>query len=304
MRRRIVTVSLPAPLAEPAYPEYKEVRAEAERRSRGPIDPSEIQRVEDLVHRRGRDWCTAVLGHPYAGIRSTSHTDSCTLLVADERGLEPPLPPRIVEERKAREAAEAEREEQARERRAQEQRRWDLVVAAAPVELTVRENTRHTGVGGSLRHAVPEVELRSGRSRRHLPGRALCETPGRANPLLLGEPVSAPANCVRCLEYAAQVRTLDAPAPPTAAEQALMKLIAEGSVFTLRPGRGQPTIRVTTERSHGVAWGHLGRKVDAAVKKLEKKGWAAADTEHSATQTGHYGQRWRLTKSGTATLEG
>lgn len=63
-----------------------------------------------------------------------------------------------------------------------------------------------------------------------------------------------------------------------------------------------PAVRVATERSGGPDGG-MGRSVDAAAKKLEAKGWARPDAEHSATQRGHRGHCWRLTESGTAALE-
>jgi hypothetical protein len=92
------------------------------------------------------------------------------------------------------------------------------------------------------------------------------------------------------------------PGPP--GEVATLRLIQSGAVFTVRPGRGQPSIRNTSERSHGTAWGQLGRKADAAVKRVEKKGWATVETEYSTTLLGGSGQRWRLTEAGTAALEG
>lgn len=93
------------------------------------------------------------------------------------------------------------------------------------------------------------------------------------------------------------------PAPATAAERRLLELVKKGVVFTFRPARGGPTIRDTSTRSNA-AWGALGRKVDAAVKKLEAKGWVRKDDELTRTEAGHYGDRWRLTDAGTAALEG
>ncbi|MFF8696217.1 hypothetical protein ACF08W_28800 [Streptomyces sp. NPDC015144] len=261
--------------------------------------------MEDVIQRRGVDWCTAVLGRHFPGLRHTPSVDGFTLLVADERGLAPELPESIVRERAAEEARRQEREAQAAAKLAAEKRRWDLVTASTPVSFSVRENTRHTGVGGALRHVTAAVDLVSGRARRHTAGRALCETPGRTNPLYLGGPLEdLPPTCRRCIEYAGLVRTLDAPAPPTPGEAATLRLIQAGAVFTVRPGRGQPTIRDTSERSHGTAWGQFGRKADAAVKRVEKKGWVAVETEHGRTLLGHLGNRWRLTEAGTAALEG
>ncbi|MFB8120535.1 hypothetical protein ACFQ6U_13850 [Streptomyces sp. NPDC056465] len=304
MRSRVVTIMLPPEPAEAEYPEYEDVRREARGRDAGPIGGRSIARMEDVIQRRGGDWCTAVLGRHFPGLRHTPSVDGFTLLVADERGLEPELPKSIVQARAAEKARREEREAQAATKLEAEKQRWDLVTASAPVTFSVRENTRHTGIGKSLRHVTAAVDLVSGRARRHSAGRALCETPGRTNPLHLSDALEdLPPACRRCIEYAALVRTLDAPAPPTPGEAATLRLIQSGAVFTMRPGRGQPTIRDTSERSHGTAWGQLGRKADAAVKRVKKKGWVRVETEHSRTLLGHLGNRWRLTDAGTAALE-
>ncbi|GAA2439578.1 hypothetical protein [Streptomyces glaucus] len=301
-RRIVVTALLPEPDPEPTYPEYEEIQAEARRKSHGPISQQAIQNMQEVVQRRGGDWCTAVLGRPFRGLRSTGTREGWMLILADERGLTPELPARVLEDRKRARDAQELREKRTRERFEREMRRWEAALAAAGVEMTVRENTRHAGVGGSLRHAVPKEDLVSGRSRKHLADRGLCETPGRTNPLHLSEPVNAPANCRRCLAYMEKVRTLNAPAPPTAAERKLLGLVNSGAVVTFHVRRCV-TIRDTSQRSNA-AWGHLGRKVDVAVRKLEKKGWVVQDQEHSATQTAGSGHRWRLTEAGIAALEG
>jgi hypothetical protein len=300
----VVTALLPQPDPEPAYPEYEELRQEARRRDRGPIGDHNIARMQDVIQRRGGDWCTAVLGRPFPGLRHAPSGDGFMLIVADERGLEPKLPESIVKARAVAEARRKEREAQATAKLDAEKRRWALVTGSAPVPFTVRANTRHTGPRGSLQHVTAAVDLLSGRSRLHKAGMGLCETAGRSNPLHLGEALKdLPPTCRRCIEYAGQVRTLDAPAPPTPAELTTLRLVQSGVVFTFRPARGGPTIRDTSQRSKG-AWGHFGRKADAAVKKLEGKGWVKKDTEHSRTEGGHLGDCWRLTDAGTAALEG
>jgi hypothetical protein len=304
MRRHVVTVLLPRPVADPAYDTYEMVRTDAERKSRGPLGPEDLKSMYEVADRRGNDWCTAVLGHSFPGIDRSSSVDGWMLVLADAMELDPPLPPSVVEARKRRQEHEDLLAQKAKERREREKRRWDAAVAAAGVEMTVRENTRHSGVGRSLRHAAPKDDLVSGRSRKHPADRGLCETPGRSNPLHLSEPVDAPANCHRCLDYMEKVRPADAPAPPTAAEKRLLELIKSGVVFTLRPGRtNQPIVFDTSQRSTA-AWGHLGRKVSAAVKKLEAKGWVVVDEQFSRTQADGMGWRWRLTDAGTAALEG
>ncbi|MFJ4880170.1 hypothetical protein ACIP93_33850 [Streptomyces sp. NPDC088745] len=303
-RRLVVTALLPQPEPQPTYPEYEDVRREARGRNAGPIGGRNLDRMEDVIQRRGGDWCTAVLGRHFPGLRHTPSVDGFTLLVADERGLEPELPESIVQARAAEKARRKEREAQAAAKLEAEKRRWDLVTASAPVSFSVRENTRHTGVGGSLRHVTAAVNLVSGRSRRHTAGRALCETPDRTNPLHLGGPLDdLPPTCRRCIKYAGLVRTLDTPAPPTPAEVATLRLVQSGVVFTFRPARGGPAARDTSQRSKGAS-GHLGRKVDAAVQKAEGRGWVEKDQQHSRTEGGHLGHRWRLTEAGTAALKG
>jgi hypothetical protein len=305
-RRVYIPGLLPQPDPEPTYPEYEELRQEARRKDGGPIGGQTIACMEDVVNRRGGDWCTAVLGRPFPGIRHVPSADGWMLILADERGIEPELPARIVEVRRVEEARRKERGAQAAAKLEAEMRRWDLITASAPVTFSVQENTRHTGVRGPLKHITAPVYLRSGRSRLHSPGRALCETPDRTNRLVLGGPlVDLPPTCTRCIEYAGLVRTLEAPAPPTRTEFVTLQLIRSGTVFTMRPGRGRLTVRDTSERSDSAAWGQLGRKVDAAVRRVERKGWAlAVEDELSRTLLGHLGHRWRLTEAGTAALEG
>lgn len=301
-RRQVITVLLPPPEPEPEYALYEELRREAELRSRPPLGPDDLQRMYEVAARRGYDWCTAVLGRGFPGIDRVSSVDGWMLVSADELNIDPPLPRRIVEEREAAEQRRKAQELARQEKLETEKRRWNLVAGAAPVTLTVHENTRHTGPHGATRHAVPSVEVISGKARKHPADRALCETPGRANPLHLGDAVDDPPNCARCLHYAATIRATNAPVPPTDAEADLLRLIASGAVFTFSV-RGGVTIRDTSQRSRA-AWGHLGRKVDVAVRKLEKKGWVGQDQERSATQRAGLGHRWRLTEAGTAALEG
>ncbi|MFF0698351.1 hypothetical protein ACFYU4_37675 [Streptomyces tendae] len=300
--RQMITVVLPPDEPEPEYELYQELRRDAENRARGFLGPDDLARMTEVAARRGGAWCTAVLGRGFPGVQRISSVDGWTLVAADELNIDPPLPHRIVEEREADEQRRQARATLAAMKLETAKRQWNLLVGAAPVTLTVHENTRHTGPNGSTLHAVPAVDVVSGKARRHKAGAGLCEIVGRANPLRLGDAVDRPANCVRCLEYAAKIRKVDAPAPPTDAEVALLRLIASGVVFTFHVHRAV-TIRDTSQRSRA-AWGHLGRKVDVRVKALAKKGWVHEDQERSATQRAGSGHLWRLTEAGTAALEG
>lgn len=91
-----------------AYDGYGELREAARRRSGGLAGPREIPALEALMRRRGQDWCSSVLGYPVTGgLRSISSLDADMLMVADGRGLDPPLPPWLVQWRA--ESAETQR---------------------------------------------------------------------------------------------------------------------------------------------------------------------------------------------------
>lgn len=202
----------------PTYPEYPQLWEQARRAAHGFVDPTHIRRLEEITHRRGADWCTAVLGRPFVGLRRVSVAEAELLRLAHERGLDPPLPDEIVAARQAAADHRAMIAQQRRQRAEQDRREWTeaLGQAAVPAEvLPVRANVRgegrssHRG-GGPLHHVVPTVDLWSGpetRRRRHPAGRALCETEHRAKPLQLGEPTGEPATCVRCLAWTTRVRT-------------------------------------------------------------------------------------------------
>lgn len=203
-----------------AYDGYGELREAARRRNGGLADPREIPALERLMRERGRDWCSSVLGYPVeGGLRSISSLDADMLAVARERGLDPPLPGWLAQWKA--ESAETQRlRDQARDQAQQRDRdRWAAAVAACKVSVEVRPNVhgrRYRSVlGGTLRHVVPLADAISGRSRSHQAGRALCETPTRAKPLVLGEPTDEPATCVSCIAYAAKIRPGETNDPPS-----------------------------------------------------------------------------------------
>lgn len=191
-----------------AYDGYDELRSVARARNGGLTDPQDIPRMQEIIRRRGGDWCQSVIGTPMmGGLRSISATDADMLLVADERGLTPPMPAWLrqwtdesAETRRRRDEGQAAALERDR-------RRWDDASATCAVQVEVRENMNHgrrygSLLSGPLRHAVPVVDARSSR-RRHQAGRALCETPRRSKPLQLGEPTGDPATCKSCITYTA-----------------------------------------------------------------------------------------------------
>lgn len=298
MARHRIPVLLTTPDPEPAYAEFEDVRAEASRRNTSFVSTREIERMEEVAGRRGYDWCSAVLGRGFPGVARVPGTEAWMLIVADERGLEPPLPQRIVDSR--REFDERRDDDRRRREEATEQarRQWDLAVASCPVQVTVHSNLKRVG-RRELLHAVPGEPVRSKRGV-HPAGRALCEH--RRNPRTLGESIDdGTATCQSCVRYVAEIRSMDSPAPPTKSERALLQLVAGGKVATIRHLVGGTDVRVPSEPSNSRC-GHMGRKVTALADRLQSKGWAEPVVGESVVD-GRYGLRWQLTDAGTAALE-
>lgn len=220
--RRVVNL-LPAEQPAPAYPEYDQVRAEARRTEPRFIGREDLDRFERVAAARGRDWCTAVLGTSFGGIRHVGTTDAQMLVVADGMGLDPPLPPHVLEGRRAHQERQEELERARRQLAERDTARWDTARAACQVPVTVRPNTRgrrtNTGMAaGPLRHVTPDVDAMSGRSRLHRAGRALCETAARRKPLELGDPTDDPATCKGCLASTPRIRRADPVETPPVAD--------------------------------------------------------------------------------------
>jgi hypothetical protein len=195
----------------PTYPEYAALAEAARRTVPRFVDPAQPYVSAAAVGRRGDDWCTAVLGFPFDGLRRLNAVQDQLLKLADEAGIDPPLPGWIVE---ARAEAAQRRTELLERRRAAAQAdadTWSAALAQSAVDLEVREGSRPRVRGGTseyLRHAVPVRDVYSGvrTTRTHPAGRALCESEHRARPLALGATTDLPATCARCLQWTPQVR--------------------------------------------------------------------------------------------------
>lgn len=205
---------------EPTYPEYADLRADADRLTGRFVDPFDVHsRIPNLVGRRGHEWALAVLGRQYFGVGSLYGSDMKLLQLADERDLTPPLPDWVVEER--RRAVEREEEKATRRREALQRDvdAWNAVAAAVTVDLVVYTNTTarvRRGRSEHLAHAVPTVDVYSGTRtvRTHRAGRALCETETRSKSLALShraEPAGTPVTCERCKVWAPKVRPTPEP---------------------------------------------------------------------------------------------
>lgn len=213
---------------QPAYDQYAAVLAAARAQGRF-ADPAELPVINAIIARRGRDWCTAVLGFwmPPAGLGAISLTEARMLRAADELGLTPPLPAPVLAARAREEVQDQDRARRRQAERDDRQRRWSQALASCPVKVTVRLNRRRSPrPGPALAHVVPDADAVSWpraktpgsrpRRRDHPAGRALCERPDRARPLLLGEPVEIPATCHRCLAYTPLLHPPTTPHPQRA----------------------------------------------------------------------------------------
>jgi hypothetical protein len=195
----------------PDYPEYERLVSAARSAAAFPVDPAEPIVSAEAVWRRGEDWCTAVLGQPYPGPRHLTVVQDHLLRLADAAGVDPPLPDWIAAAREAATKLRASHTDKRAALAARQAEAWNSVLEMATVRLEIREGSRaraRIGVSEYLRHAVPTTDVYSGTGpvRTHKAGRPLCEAPRRSKPLTLGGPSDAPATCVRCLQWAPQVR--------------------------------------------------------------------------------------------------
>ncbi|MFJ1757372.1 hypothetical protein [Kitasatospora sp. NPDC088134] len=193
--------------------EISALRDRARREAGTFVDPKVVHAPR---HFHNRDWAAAVVGRPDFDVYG--HWPTMYLLyIAMQAEPEPPVTRAQLAERAEAEARVRSAEEmrvlnqqRAAGRRRAEVQAWADAVRGCLVKVVVRENRYGRVRGGArerLRHAVPVSEAVSGRRRRHLAGRTLCETPGRAKPLRLANGLAdGPVTCQRCLAYAAQIR--------------------------------------------------------------------------------------------------
>lgn len=197
----------------PTYERYQELVDAARLASPPFVDPANLYVSAKAVARRGDDWVTAILGFPFDGYRRVTVTQDWMLKLADEWDLTPPLPEWIVEGRAEGARRRAEQDQRRQEQRNREQQRWAEAAAKTDVKFEVYVGSRARARGSSyeaLCHAMPTADAYSGKRsiRVHPAGRAVCESPTRANPLDLAGRAAAdePATCVRCLAWVVKVR--------------------------------------------------------------------------------------------------
>lgn len=193
-----------------AYDGYDDLRAAARARNGGLADPREIPLMQEVVRRRGADWCMSVIGKPFAGdLRTIPGLDAAMLLEADQRDLEPPAPAWLVQWTAESADVQRRRAEAFAAAGQKDRDRWAAALAASGVsagQIEVRPNTRSAGQvrGGrrqALLHVVPLIAVRSPR-RRHPAGRELCAV---SHVRELGAPSDGPATCVSCVAYTAVI---------------------------------------------------------------------------------------------------
>jgi hypothetical protein len=197
-----------------AYDGYDDLRAEAQRRTRGPINPADLDVYAAVFRARTLDWCRSVLGHDvvptWAGRGGIPWLEAEMLRVAHERGLDPPEPPWLIQWKAESAATQRLQDEALAAGLHQDRQRWAAALAASGVpadQLEVRANTRSSsqvrhGRRQALLHVVPLVNVRSAR-RRHPAGRELCAV---SHARQLSDPVDGPATCVSCIRYTAEIR--------------------------------------------------------------------------------------------------
>lgn len=190
----------------PSYPEYaglRELAQESVRRDGGFVDPVKARMRENIG--RGPDWRIAVLGHD----RRCTVLEMHMLLLAHGQDITPPAPQWLLDARAEAAQRQAERDAARGKAAAADWAAWNAAREGCPVELEVRRTSHmrpHRGFAHQLGHAIPKVDARSGRTRRHRAGRALCETESRSRPLVLNGGEGGPATCKSCLDYTPKIR--------------------------------------------------------------------------------------------------
>lgn len=211
-------MNLGRPAPPPTYPEWPDLLDEASARARRPVDPAGIYKLEETIDRRGNDWCTAVLGYAYPGLRYISHTHAEVLRVADERGIEPPLPRYITEGRERERLRREAVAKMAADRQNARNAEWTALAGALPVPAVVLHNyeshRHYDGYVQGVDHIVLLEDLRVGRLARAR-GEALCETPSNAKNLDFPEfptpDQDRRPSCKTCIRTACRVTGREAP---------------------------------------------------------------------------------------------
>jgi hypothetical protein len=276
----VVAVSYPIRILTnppaPTYPEYAELAEAARRGAPRFVDPANLYPCAAAAARRGADWCTAVLGFPFPGVRRLTVVQDRLLVLADAADIDPPLPDWIVEARAEGARRQAALQEGRRARARADDAAWHAALARSSVELQVREGSRPRTRGGTSeypRHAVPVRDVYSGTRavRTHHAGRALCESERRARP----RRGHRPARHLRALPALGAA----GPGHPRPPGRRLRR--------SARPGRTGPgAMTVDRAAKARTAWGQLNERQQAYLLALYRLDQAEEEWQRGAFARG------------------
>lgn len=201
---------------KPTYPEYEELLAAAEaayRADGGFVNPAKIRDYDSLD--RSHDWFVAVLGHG-GNLSSCTTVEMHLALIADQRGINPPLPAWLTEQRAAQKAEQDAKDAAYRERQRLLNTEWDALKSALPVNVVAAYNysgPRHEEYYQSgANHILLRADLTVGRLVRRA-GDALCTTPSSARHQIFVDPGEEGGwpSCKTCLRTAARLANVQTP---------------------------------------------------------------------------------------------
>lgn len=185
-------------------------------REAGPfVDPRRLRSVVARMAGRPDDWAGAILGHPYAGLRSTRWRELVLLDLACDAEPDPPVSAaRMAREEAARRATDERNARSAAEHQATVGE-WRQLRDALPVPVIVLHNyTSHrhceSGYVQGRDHIIVQADLLVGRLHRAA-DEPLCWTPSRAKDLqVFANPLDAITEdrlptCKACLRTAERI---------------------------------------------------------------------------------------------------
>jgi hypothetical protein len=203
-----------ADVPTPTYPDYADLLAAAQasvRADGGFVDPVKLRRCDNL--HRSRDWRISVLGHD----NGCSLLDMHMLLLADARGLEPPMPQWLVDLRAEQDARRFAEEEARKALQLARDREWRALVEALPVPVHLAYNYSgpnhyESWTQGAI-HILVGEDLHVGRLRRSC-REALCTVESNAHQQDFARPACPEdrhPSCKRCIRTACRLTELEAP---------------------------------------------------------------------------------------------
>lgn len=201
-------------ITEPTYPEYGQLRADAEalaRQDGARIDPRKVYRAQSGEF--SWEWSVSVLGHDQVGQR-LSKLDLYMLCLAADRRLDPPPPAWLVQQRQAAAVRREAELRAAAARQAALDEQWLALRYALEEQAGAKTLVAYNYSGGrhlesyqsGAVHIILTADLQYGRIRRAA-GEALCTTDGtRPGQIFHPDPADdRRATCATCLNTAARI---------------------------------------------------------------------------------------------------